>query len=84
MIWRFKDKKGVPDPMLIERRRKMGLPPLPEVEEITEKLYPHKAYCPACGQRYAVNPLVEAAEVEALHKAACPRMRRELIIVRGK
>ncbi len=84
MIWRFKDKKGVPDPRVIERRKRLGLTPLPEIDYTTERLYPHRAYCPACGQKYAVNPDMDLKMVEELHNSACPRMRREIIVVRGR
>lgn len=84
MIWRFKDKKGIPDPRFAAIRRKLGLPPAPEIDYTTERKRPHHAYCPACGQHFVVNPFEDLAEFERLHRSACSKVKRELIVVRGK
>lgn len=84
MLVKIKDKRR-PDPRIIERRRKAGLPPLPEIEEEgPEIVYPGKVFCPACQQMFAVSPYIRPEEGLALHQEECRRMKREIIVVRSR
>jgi len=84
MFFKVKGKRGI-DPRLIEKRKAQGLSPLPEIElAAPEVIYPGRVYCPACGQKLTVSPYLKKEDALAIHQAGCPRMKREIIVVRGK
>lgn len=84
MRFKFKDKRGI-DPRLIARRKARGLSALPEIElSSPEVVYPGRIYCPACGQKLTVSPYLKKEDALAIHQAGCQRVKREIIVVRGK
>lgn len=82
MIFKFKDRHGV-DPRIIKRRKALGLEALPEIEVSgPEVVYPGRVECPACGERLTTSPYLKKEDALRIHQSGCPRMRREIIVVK--
>jgi hypothetical protein len=72
MLWKEKHKNR-PDPRFARGQ---------ELDVVHEYLKPVREYCPACGQKWAVDP--HRLELHRkLHAETCPRLHREIIVLRG-
>lgn len=72
MLWKTKDKRR-PDPRYYRGH---------DLEVIHEVLKPKKGYCPACGAMWSAYPDHEEL-ARKMHEETCPRLHRELIVVKG-